>query len=156
MKTALKTILVATALVGITTVAQAKEYVTETTKDTYFITTKENVGSENTTNRGYGDYYNSFSKDYRQPEPLASASVVDLQQTLAAQGYYKGDIDGIWGSKTTDAVRDYQEAHGWPVTGQLSAMDMQKMGVTPGNKNVVESTTRIYSSDMNGYPRLRD
>lgn len=159
MKTALKTILVATALVGMTTVADAKEYVvTETTKDTYYVTTKQDVGSENTTNRAYGNYYNSFSNDYRQPEPLASANVIQIQQELAAQGYYRGDIDGLWGTETTTAVRDYQEAHGWPVTGRLSSADLQKMGLVYSNGSVVQTqtTTQVYSSDMNGRPQLRD
>jgi hypothetical protein len=158
MKTALKTILVATALVGMTAVAHAKEYTAvETTKETFYTTTKQDVGSENTTNRAYGNFYNSFSNDYRQPEPLASGYVIEVQQELAAQGYYKGDIDGLWGTETMDAVREYQEARGLPVTGRLSAADLQRMGITYTDRGVAQTTTtHIYSSDIDGRPHLRD
>lgn len=134
MKTILTVLLTATALITLTTAASATEKMTTSRTNTETVytttTTKQDPSSENTTNRAFGRHYNSFSNEYRQPEALASASVIDLQIALAAQGYYKGDIDGLWGTETTDAVRAYQEAHGWPVTGMLSTRDMQKVVIT--------------------------
>lgn len=38
--------------------------------------------------------------------------VKKLQQALQAKGYYKGKIDGIYGSGTTEAVKAFQKKHG--------------------------------------------
>ncbi len=50
------------------------------------------------------------------PDPgLSGKQMKSLQQKLAARGYDVGDIDGILGAKTRDAVRDIQAQLGWPV-----------------------------------------
>jgi peptidoglycan hydrolase-like protein with peptidoglycan-binding domain len=40
------------------------------------------------------------------------ASVLSLQQRLQAQGFYRGALDGIWGSQTQTAVEAAQQAYG--------------------------------------------
>ena len=42
-----------------------------------------------------------------------------LQQSLTGAGYYTGDVDGVYGPATTEAVEALQEAHGLPVTGAV-------------------------------------
>ena len=46
---------------------------------------------------------------------LNADQMVQLQRKLAARGYDVGDIDGILGAKTRDAVRDVQRQLGLPV-----------------------------------------
>ena len=51
-----------------------------------------------------------------------------VQQQLAAAGYYQGAIDGIVGEGTRRAIRNYERANGLPVDGRiddrlLAAMD---------------------------------
>jgi peptidoglycan hydrolase-like protein with peptidoglycan-binding domain len=38
--------------------------------------------------------------------------IADIQQALSAKGFYDGAIDGLWGSKTDSAVRDFLRASG--------------------------------------------
>ncbi len=53
----------------------------------------------------------------------AEAAVHDytsaLQKSLADAGYYKGEIDGVYGPATVDAVGALQKAHGLAVTGTV-------------------------------------
>ena len=53
----------------------------------------------------------------------AQAAVHDyteaLQKSLAEAGYYKGEVDGIYGPETVQAVQALQKAHGLPITGAV-------------------------------------
>jgi len=40
---------------------------------------------------------------------------------LQQQGMYKGNVDGVWGPETENAVRGYQRDHGMMATGALNA-----------------------------------
>ncbi len=54
--------------------------------------------------------------------PAAQAyNVTVIQAALAAKGYDPGPIDGQIGAKTRDAIRQYQAATGFEVTGNPSA-----------------------------------
>lgn len=46
--------------------------------------------------------------------------VLDLQRGLAERGYYDGDIDGLPGPRTQQAIRDFEQAQGLKVTGEPS------------------------------------
>lgn len=48
-------------------------------------------------------------------------SVSDLQTLLAKRGFYKGDIDGIWGSSTRDAVIQAQKFYGLTPDGVVGS-----------------------------------
>ena len=56
-------------------------------------------------------------------EQQAQAAVHDytaaLQGSLGEAGYYKGEVDGVYGPATVEAVEAVQKAHGLPVTGTL-------------------------------------
>ncbi len=60
---------------------------------------------------------------------------VALQESLADAGYFSGDVDGVYGPSTVDAVEALQKAHGLPVTGTVDKAtdaalqaDLQKKG----------------------------
>lgn len=53
-----------------------------------------------------------------------------LQQTLAALGYYKGEIDGKFGSQTKAAVEQYQRATNLEVTGIADPKTLEYMAPT--------------------------
>jgi hypothetical protein len=145
MKPVFKTILIAASLVGMSTIASANEKIAAynaTTNSTYVTTTRD-LSAANTTNIGYGKHYNSFSNDYRQPEMLTTNYVTVVQRELADQGFYNGRIDGIWGQRTTNAIRAYQDAHGQPLTGELSTRAINDMGISYNDNGMVETTTRV-------------
>ena len=58
-----------------------------------------------------------------EQEKQAVAAVRDyttaLQTSLRDAGYYDGEVDGIYGPATVDAVEALQEAHGLPSTGTV-------------------------------------
>jgi len=53
----------------------------------------------------------------------AAAAVSDytaaLQESLALAGHYAGEVDGVYGPATVEAVQSLQEAHGLPATGTV-------------------------------------
>jgi peptidoglycan hydrolase-like protein with peptidoglycan-binding domain len=59
------------------------------------------------------------------PAPAAQAAqgydLTIIQAALAAKGYKPGPIDGQMGGKTREAIRQYQAATGFEVTGNPSA-----------------------------------
>lgn len=60
---------------------------------------------------------------------LGAADVRTLQKELSRQGFYKGSIDGKWGGQTSQAILDYQSVHEMPLTGKLSAVELQQFGI---------------------------
>ncbi len=59
--------------------------------------------------------------------PVSGDDVREVQQTLRDKGYYPGPIDGILGSRTRAAIRQYQKDENLPVTGQLDADTARKV-----------------------------
>jgi hypothetical protein len=74
--------------------------------------------------RAEGDDPGSLSEPTTEVAPveattaLSNALVVDVQRMLARLGYDPGPIDGLWGERTSAAIRDYQRDHGLPVDGK--------------------------------------
>jgi peptidoglycan hydrolase-like protein with peptidoglycan-binding domain len=62
----------------------------------------------------------------------ASATVVEVQQLLRAQGYDPGIVDGLFGARTQSAIEAYQTDHGLTVTGEINdALLAQLRSTTP-------------------------
>ncbi|MCZ7587907.1 MAG: peptidoglycan-binding protein [Gaiella sp.] len=57
-----------------------------------------------------------------------SASVAALQVALRAHGVYRGDVDGISGPLTRDALLRFQRAHGIRATGKVGRATRCKLG----------------------------
>jgi TPR repeat protein len=53
-------------------------------------------------------------------KPLDRAAIVEIQKLLAALKLYTGAADGTTGSKTEQAIRDYQAMAGLPVDGKAT------------------------------------
>ena len=73
-----------------------------------------------------------------RPAPDSGDDVRETQQTLRDKGYYAGPIDGILGSRTRAALRQYQKDENLPVTGRLDADTARK----------VEEARRTHDSDL--------
>jgi hypothetical protein len=54
---------------------------------------------------------------------------LSVQTKLADQGYYHGQIDGVIGSGTIQAVRQFQTDHGLPVTGKIDPDLLNALGI---------------------------
>ena len=46
--------------------------------------------------------------------------IQDAQRELLALGVYKGTVDGVNGQRTKQAIQDYQQLNGLPLTGEVS------------------------------------
>ena len=58
------------------------------------------------------------------PAPLSSpglspAMVSQVQITLQKEGFYAGNVDGMWGPQTRSALQNFQAAHALRATGEL-------------------------------------
>jgi len=52
-----------------------------------------------------------------------------VQETLRDKGFDPGPIDGVMGSQTRKAIRQYQKSENLPVTGHIDADTAGKLGV---------------------------
>jgi peptidoglycan hydrolase-like protein with peptidoglycan-binding domain len=59
-----------------------------------------------------------------QPQPVLARSradiITDLQRELSRKGFYDGAVDGVWGSRTDNALRDFLQAAGVRMSAEAS------------------------------------
>lgn len=83
-------------------------------------------------------------------------TVKQIQRVLSNNGYYSGSIDGIYGEKTTAAVKKYQRAKGLTVDGVAGPRTLSSMGISAGASNVQANDlyllSRIISAEARGEP----
>jgi N-acetylmuramoyl-L-alanine amidase len=87
----------------------------------------------------------------------SSGNVVSkIQQTLKNAGYYSYTIDGIYGSRTTAAVKKYQRAKGLTVDGICGAQTLAAMGISvpsaSADRNTRALLARLISAEARGEP----
>jgi hypothetical protein len=76
----------------------------------------------------YGDdasYADASTFDYKYWNNLA----VSVQSELARSGYYTGQIDGVIGSGSRQAIREFQAKQGLPVTGRIDPKLLDSLGI---------------------------
>lgn len=74
-----------------------------------------------------------------------------IQTKLKRWGYYNGNIDGIYGSQTLEAVKYFQRKNGLVVDGIAGTKTLQAMGIFNSSGNTGSSSN---SSDLNLLSRL--
>ena len=101
--------------------------------------------------------YNIF---FRNNESLALSKygsrgdeVIQIQTKLKRWGYYSGNIDGIYGTQTLNAVKYFQRKNGLTVDGIAGKNTLEAMGIfnSSGNSSSSNSTT---TSDLNLLARV--
>ena len=55
--------------------------------------------------------------------------VADVQASLQEQGYYKGEVDGLMGPMTREALADFQRDHGLITTAALDQPTLASLGL---------------------------
>ena len=55
--------------------------------------------------------------------------VMEVQRKLKQWGYYDGEVDGIYGSKTFEAVKNFQRKHGLKVDGIVGEQTAAAIGI---------------------------
>jgi hypothetical protein len=56
--------------------------------------------------------------------------VANVQAALQAQGYYQGEVDGLLGPLTRDAIAGYQRDHGLYTTAAIDQPTLESLGMT--------------------------
>ena len=74
----------------------------------------------------YGTPYENASFDIQQ------RVIADAQIFLARRGYYRSEIDGIYGPGTEFALRSFQSRSGLPLTGRFDGPTLGALGLMPG------------------------
>lgn len=60
--------------------------------------------------------------------------VREIQQRLKDYGFYDGSVDGIYGSQTAQAVRDFQNARGLTADGIVGNATLSALGINLGGR----------------------
>jgi len=63
--------------------------------------------------------------------PLGKQLITELQVALQGQNYYQGDIDGLFGSETQEAIYFLQLDHALPLTGSVNVQLLERLGIEP-------------------------
>ena len=86
-------------------------------------------------------------------------TVKQIQTNLKKWGYYKGAVDGIYGSQTTAAVKSFQRKNGLSVDGVVGTKTLAALGISGssassggGSSNDLYLLARIISAEARGEP----
>ena len=78
---------------------------------------------------GYTDPNYDNGRGYNRGARQDASVVSRVQEQLAHDGYYKGPIDGVAGSRTYYAIRAYERDHHLQADGQITDELLQEMGL---------------------------
>ena len=111
-----------------------------------------------------GTIFVSYNVFFRNNELLALSKygsrgeeVRTIQTKLKRWGYYKGNVDGIYGSQTLEAVKYFQRKNGLTVDGIAGTKTLQAMGIynsTSNSGSSSNSSSSTNSNDLNLLSRL--
>lgn len=99
--------------------------------------------------------YNMFSTNIVQALSKygsRGAEVTEIQTKLKRWGYYFGNIDGVYGSQTLEAVKYFQRKNGLAVDGIAGKNTLAAMGIYSSSGNSGSSSGS--SNDLNILSRL--
>jgi N-acetylmuramoyl-L-alanine amidase len=81
------------------------------------------------------------------------SEVTQIQTKLKRWGYYSGNIDGIYGSQTLEAVKYFQRKNGLTVDGIAGPATLAAMGITSTTSSS-SSSSSSYNSNLNLLAKL--
>ncbi len=81
------------------------------------------------------------------------AEVTQIQTKLKRWGYYFGNIDGIYGSQTLEAVKYFQRKNGLQVDGIVGKNTLAAMGIM-NSSNSSSGSSSSYQNDLNLLARI--
>ena len=85
-------------------------------------------------------------------------TVTEIQTRLKSWGYYDGAVDGIYGSRTENAVKYFQRTNGLAVDGQAGDKTLAALGIYEkqssgsGSDGDVYLLARLISAEARGEP----
>ena len=77
---------------------------------------------------GYSNF-GAYDDQNGYVDQSANSTVAAVQERLAREGSYRGQIDGVFGPETRAAIANYQSNHGLRVTGALTNETLAALGL---------------------------
>ncbi len=97
--------------------------------------------------------YNPISEEVLSKYGSRGDEVYKIQQRLLQWGYYKGAVDGIYGWRTVQAVKDFQRKHGLATDGIAGPATLAKIGLPTGSTGG-SSSSSSYEANVNLLARV--
>jgi peptidoglycan hydrolase-like protein with peptidoglycan-binding domain len=79
-------------------------------------------------------------------EPLDPAVVRSIQRELRRLGFYRGTADGVWGSRSQEALARFQESRGLQASGEFNPATLSALGLDPNNLAASAAAPRYSAS----------
>lgn len=90
----------------------------------------------------------ALAASYRQGD--SGSAVTTIQTKLKRWGYFDGPVDGIYGSKTTKAVRSFQQKNGLTADGVAGPATLKALGMEQTSQNSGSSQTSSSGGNASG------
>ena len=87
----------------------------------------------------------------------SGSTVKEIQTRLKNWGYYSGELDGVYGSRTEAAVKRFQQKNGLTVDGKAGPQTLAAMGIrvtetAQSGQGDVQLLARLISAEARGEP----
>ena len=102
---------------------------------------------------GESDLVSPFIQTAVLRQGATGGEVKELQRRLKQWGYYSGSVDGIYGSKTVEAVKKFQRKNGLTVDGIAGKSTYAALGMNDSVK-ALEGNNGSGSSASSNYTSL--
>ena len=90
----------------------------------------------------------ALAVSYRQGD--SGSAVTTIQTKLKRWGYFDGPVDGIYGSKTSKAVRSFQRKNGLTADGVAGPATLKALGMEQTSQNSGSSQTGSSGGNASG------
>lgn len=97
--------------------------------------------------------YNNKTKDVLSKKGSTGNEVIQIQKKLKYWGYYDGDVDGIYGSKTKTAVEKFQRKNGLKVDGIAGTNTLKAMGIQSSSSYNYDNDAKLLARIINAEAR---
>lgn len=98
---------------------------------------------------------NNYTKTQTALSKFGSSGneVVQIQKKLKQWGYYNGDVDGIYGSRTKNAVEKFQRKNGLNVDGIAGTNTLRAMGISSSSDYSTDNDAKLLARIINAEAR---
>ena len=97
--------------------------------------------------------YKNKSENVLSKKGSTGNEVIQIQKKLKNWGYYSGEIDGIYGSKTKNAVEKFQRKNGLKVDGIAGKKTLDAMGIQQSSNFSYDNDLKLLARIINAEAR---
>lgn len=98
-------------------------------------------------------FYNLKSEDALSRLGSTGSEVTKIQTKLKNWGYYKGTVDGKYGSQTQKAVKEFQRKNGLTADGIAGSATLNAMGISSSSSSASNNDVYLLARAINGEAR---